>query len=170
MNPTARFSPSIRRITPFALTLVLTFALAACSGGSGGPSSPTDPSGAGGLTASLSTPWGVLEFDTQGHPVDFDRALRSVTGGFDKARAQIGSRADGFRVDGYRVKVMPASWELNGQHLRSSREIRMRAGVESVLEHELQHMFAWELDRFGDCKSYQDHPGGYDLHCDKLKG
>lgn len=167
MTTTARSSHSIQRLT--ALVLILpTLVFAACSGGSGGPTSPTDPSGGAGMTASLSTQWGVLEFQTNGHAVDFDRALRSVTQGYDKSRAQIGSQADGIRLDGYRVTVMPASWELNGQHLRSSREIRMRAGVENVLEHELQHLFAWELGRYGDCKTLQDHPGGFDLHCNPL--
>lgn len=168
MTATRRFSPSNKPFVPLSLTLVLVLALAACSGGSGGPTSPTDPSGGAGMTASLSTQWGELVFETGGHPVDFDRALQSISEGYGKARAQVGSRADGFRLDGYRVRVMPASWELNGQHLRSSREIRMRAGVESVLEHELQHVFAWELERFGECKTYQDHRGGYDLHCNPL--
>jgi hypothetical protein len=161
-NPRSLHAPAA-----LCLTLVLALGLAACSGGSGGSSSPTDP-GAGGPSASLSTQWGELVFQTQGHAVDFDRALQSVTEGYDKARAQIGARADGLRLDGYRVTVMPASWELNGQHLRSTREIRMRAGVENVLEHELQHLFAWELDRHNDCKTYQDHPGGFDLSCRKL--
>lgn len=168
MHKTPRSSPSIQRAVPLFSTLILTLALAACSGGSGGSSSPTDP-GPGAPSASLSTQWGELVFQTQGHAVDFDRALRSVTEGYDRARAQIGVRADGLRLDGYRVTVMPASWELNGQHLRSTREIRMRAGVENVLEHELQHVFAWELDRHNDCKTYQDHEGGYDLHCRQLR-
>lgn len=166
MYKTPRSSPSIQRAVPLFSTLILTLALAACSGGSGGSSSPTDPSGS--PAATLSTQWGELVFETNGQAVSFDRALHSVTEGYDKARAQIGPRADGIRLDGYQVTVMPASWELNGQHLRSSREIRMRAGVENVLEHELQHVFAWELDRFADCKTYQDHPGGYDLNCGKL--
>ncbi len=167
MRPTPSSHRPFHRAVFLCLTLIPTLGLAACSGGSGGPASPTDP-GTGGPTAALSTQWGELVFQTNGHPVDFDRALQSVIEGYDKARQQIGPRADGFRLDGYRVTVMPASWELNGQHLRSSREIRMRAGVEGVLEHELQHVFAWELDRHNDCKTYQDHPGGYDLECRKL--
>lgn len=167
MKRTPKKAPSIHRAASLVTTLSLTLALAACSGGSGGPASPTDPGG--GPAASLSTQWGELVFESNGHAVDFDRALQSVIEGYDKARSQVGPRADGFRLDGYRVTVMPASWELNGQHLRSSREIRMRVGVENVLEHELQHVFAWELDRFSECRTYQDHSGGYDLHCNKVR-
>lgn len=167
MTPTQSSSVTVQRVATLCLPLILALGLAACSGGSGGSASPTDP-GAAGPTAALSTQWGQLVFETNGHPVDFDRALQSVIEGYDKARSQIGPRADGFRLDGYRVRVMPSTWELNGEHLRSSREIRMRAGVERVLKHELQHMFAWELDRHNDCKTYQDHPGGFDLECRKL--
>jgi len=167
MTPTQSPGVTAPRAATLCLTLLLAPGLAACSGGSGGAASPTDP-GTGGPAAALSTWWGELVFEAHGHPVDFDRALQSVIEGYDKARAQIGPRADGFRLDGYRVTVMPPTWELNGQHLRSSREIRMRAGVEDVLEHELQHVFAWELGRHSECRTYQDHPGGYDLACRKL--
>lgn len=152
-----------RRSFHVLATFVLALTLAACSGGSGSSASPSDPSGSSMVV--LSTSWGDLAIQTHGHPVDLDRALRSVNEGYSKGRSQVGSRVDGFRLDGYLVTVMPASWELNGQHLRSSREIRMRAGKEGVLEHELQHVFAWELERFADCRTYQDHPGGYDLNC-----
>jgi len=157
---------SFQVFAAFAIALGLTLSSAACSGGSGGSASPTAPSE--GPAAVLSTQWGNVVIETGGFPVDFDKALDSVIDGYDRARSQIGSRADGFRLDGYTIRVMPPSWELNGQHLRGSREILMRAGVERVLAHELQHMFAWELGRFTDCKTYQDHPRGYDLLCRQL--
>lgn len=152
-----------------AAVALLTLAFSACSGGSGGPAGPSSPTGpAGGPAASLSTQWGELVFETNGYPVDFDRALGSIVQGYDKGRVQIGSDVDRLRLDGYRVTVMPPSWELNGQHVRSAREFRIRSGVEQVLEHELQHLFAWELDRYSDCKTFQDHPNGFDLHCRRL--
>lgn len=159
---------TIRTIPMTALLMVWIIPLAACSGGSG--SSPTSPTAAGAesMVASLSTPWGEIEVQTNGHPVDFDRVYDSVVAGYDQGRSQVGDRVDGFRLDGYRLVVMPSDWGLNGQHLRGSREIRMRAGVERVMRHELQHLFAWELGRFDQCKTLQDHPGGYDLHCNPL--
>lgn len=161
-NPSA--SAPIRRLG--SLVLVLTLFAGACSGGSGGSGSPTDP--AGSSMASLSTQWGELAFRTNGYPVDFDRALGSLVQGYDKGRSQIGARVDQLRLDHYVVTVMPPDWGLNGQHVRDAREIRIRAGVEQVLEHELQHMFAWELGRFVDCKTLQDHPHGFDLNCKRL--
>jgi hypothetical protein len=155
--------PLACRTTRRFLPVVLALTVAGCSGGSGGPTSPTGPSE--GPTAVLSTQWGEVVVETNGYPVDFDRALQSVIVGYDRGRSQVGSRIDGIRLDGYRLTVMPADWGLNGEHVRAAREIRMRAGVENVLEHELQHMFAWELDRFSDCKTYQDHTPGYDLLC-----
>lgn len=151
---------------PGFAALVLALGLTACGGGSGGPASPTGP--AEGPAAVLSTRWGDLVVQTNGHPVDFDKALGSVIEGYDRGRAQVGTRIDGIRLDGYRITVMPGDWGLNGEHVRGAREIRMRAGVERVLVHELQHLFAWELERFSDCKTYQDHPQGYDLLCRRL--
>ncbi|HUF79469.1 MAG TPA: hypothetical protein VMR44_11195 [Thermoanaerobaculia bacterium] len=158
--------PFARHSFRFFTVLALALTFAACSGGSGGSASPTGPSA--GPVAVLSTQWGDVTVETNGYPVNFDKALDSVIEGYERARGQIGTRVDGMRLDGYRVVVMPPNWELNGQHLRSSREIRMRAGIERVLVHELQHLFAWELDRFSDCKTQQDHPEGYDLHCRRL--
>lgn len=159
---------TFRTISMAALLIVVIGPLAACSGGSGsGPSSPT-AAGAESLVATLSTPWGDLEIQTNGHPVDFDRAHDAVVRGYEQGREQVGGRIDGFRLDGYKLVVMPGDWGLNGQHVRASREIRMRAGVEQVVRHELQHFFAWELGRFDDCKVLQDHPGGFDLHCRPL--
>jgi hypothetical protein len=155
-----------RRFLPLVLALSLTLTSAACSGGSGGPTSPTGPSD--GPTAVLSTQWGQVVVETNGFPVDFDKALGCVIEGYERGRAQVGSKVDAIRLDGYRITVMPSDWGLNGEHVRAAREIRMRAGVERVLVHELQHMFAWELDRFNDCKTYQDHPQGYDLLCRRL--
>lgn len=154
-----------RPLTTLASTVLLVVVVG-CSGGAGGPASPTSPSP--GATVSLATEWGDLVVQTHGYPVDFDRALASVAEGYAKGRRQIGSAIDQLRLDGYVLTVMPPDWELNGQHVRDGREIRMRAGVEAVLEHELQHLFAWELGRFTDCKVYQDHPAGFDLHCNRL--
>ena len=153
-----------------ALSLVLTLSFAVgCSGGSSSASSPTDPAGApGNLVLSLSTSWGEIPVQTQGHAFDPNRALRSIEEGYEKARRQVGDRIDTIQLDQYRITIMPADWNLNGEHLRDRREIRMRVGIEGVLEHELQHLFAWELGRFGDCRTLQDHPNGFDLHCGRL--
>lgn len=146
--------------------VLLALGAGGCSGGSGGATSPTAP--AGGPAVALATEWGELVVRTHGHPVDLDRAYASVVAGFDKGRSQIGPRVDRFRLDGYVVDVKPPDWGLAGEHVRDRREIRMRAGVEHVLEHEIQHFLAWELDRFAECKAYQDHAGGFDLHCRPL--
>lgn len=153
------------RILPSLLVL----ALAACSGGSGGSGGLSSPTAPTLETASvLSTRWGDLPVQTNGYAVDLDRARASIEEGYAKARRQIGSEVDRLWLGGYRITVMPPQWERNGQHLRDAREIRIRAGVENVLEHELQHLFAWELGRFSDCRVLQDHPGGYDLHCNRV--
>ena len=156
------------RILSCLLGLVLAMGATACSGGSGsgGPSSPTAPA----LEAApmLSTQWGELTVQSNGYIVDLARARASIEEGYAKARRQIGSEADRMWLAGYRITVMPPDWHLNGQHLRDQREIRIRAGVENVLEHELQHLFAWELGRFSECRTYQDHPGGFDLLCNPL--
>ncbi len=156
------------RISYIPVILALTLAATGCSGGSS--SSPTDPGDGGGSgpVLALSTSWGDVTIDTGGHPFDPGRALASIEEGYEKARRQVGGAIDGVRLDAYRITIMPADWSLNGQHLRDRREIRMRVGVENVLEHELQHLFAWELDRFGDCRTYQDHPNGFDLHCQRI--
>lgn len=159
---------SLLRLSYFPATLALAFALTSCSGGSS--SSPTDPGDGGGSgpVLALSTSWGDVTIDTGGHPFDPGRALASIEYGYEKGRRQVGGAIDGVRLDAYRITIMPADWNLNGEHLRDRREIRMRVGIENVLEHELQHLFAWELDRPGDCRTYQDHPNGYDLHCQRL--
>lgn len=159
--------PLASRLPYRPVVLVLVLAVAGCSGGSA--STPTAPSGAdSGPVMALSTSWGDITIDTQGRPVDVGRLLASIEDGYGKGRRQIGDEIDRFRLDSYRITVMPADWGLNGEHLRDRREIRMRTGVENVLEHELQHLFAWELGRFGDCRTYQDHPGGFDLTCRRL--
>lgn len=159
---------SFRGISSIAFSLFLILAAGACSGGSGA-GSPTDPGGGGSTSVlTLSTSWGDVAIVTDGHPFDPGRALASIEHGYAKAREQIGDEVDRYRIDQYRITVMPADWELNGQHLRDRREIRVRAGIENVLEHELQHFFAWELDRFSDCRTYQDHPQGFDLHCSRI--
>lgn len=158
---------SASRLDATVFLLCATLALGACSGGSG-PSSPTDPGGDSTSVLTLPTSWGDVPVVTGGHEFDPGRALASIEEGYAKARAQVGTNIDGIRLDQYRITVMPEDWELNGQHLRDRREIRMRLGVENVLEHELQHFFAWELGRFSDCRTYQDHPNGFDLHCARL--
>lgn len=150
---------------PVLLSVVL-LSIAACSGGSGGPSSPTAPSVA--ATSVLSTQWGDLQVEANGYAFDLDRARSSIAAGYERGRRQMGGEIDQVWLSGYHVTVMPPDWELAGQHLRENREIRVRAGVENVLEHEVQHLFAWELGRFSDCRTYQDHAGGYDLHCGRL--
>lgn len=160
------------RITPTPRSLILAAALflltvaAGCSGGSGASAGPTAPGAPEMLR--LDTRWGSVAVVPNGHDVDLHRALASLEAGYEKARQQIGERADELSIAGYRIEVMPESWDLNGEHLRDQRKILMRAGVEHVLEHELQHLFAWELSRPSTCRTYQDHAGGYDLHCRKI--
>jgi hypothetical protein len=155
-----------RRAARHALPLVLVLAIAGCSGGSGGASSPTAPSA--GPVSVLSTQWGDLQVQANGYAVDLDRARASIAVGYEKGRRQMGPDIDRIWLSGYRITVMPSDWGLNGQHVRESRELRIRAGFENVLEHEVQHVFAWELGRYSDCRTYQDHAGGYDLHCGRL--
>lgn len=146
----------------FAALLVLAIG---CSGG-GGAQSPTAPQG--GPVLELATSQGTFTVFTNGHPFDPDAVVAAVDRGYAKARRQIGGTADSLRFDGYSLVVMPSSWDLNGQHVRDQREIRMRAGIERVVSHELQHFFAWELGRHHDCRVLQDHPNGYDLHCHRI--
>ncbi len=158
------------RWSPLA-ALLLPVVLVACGGGSGGsgPASPTDP--AQSATLGLSTDWGSVTVETNGLPFDAGAARAAIAAGYAKGRAQIGDHVDRLRLDGYRIVVMPADWANGsryGEHLRAEREIRMRVGVEAVLTHELQHMFAWELGRFDDCEVRQDHAHGYDLLCGPL--
>lgn len=153
------------RILPSLLLLVL----AGCSGGSDGSSGLSSPTAPTTASASvLSTQWGDLSIQANGYSIDLDRARASIQQGYDKGRRQIGSEIDQLWLAGYRITVMPPHWELNGQHLRDAREIRIRAGVENVLEHEIQHFFAWELGRFSECRTFQDHPGGFDLRCTRV--
>ncbi len=158
------------RWSPVA-ALLLPVVLVACGGGSGGggPVSPTDPTDTSVLE--LSTDWGNVTIYPNGQTFDADAAVAAIAAGYEKGREQIGGHVDDLRLDGYHILVMPADWangSLYGQHLRDQREIRIRVGVERVLTHELQHMFAWDLDRFDDCKVLQDHAHGYDLHCARL--
>jgi predicted metal-dependent phosphoesterase TrpH len=158
---------SASRLGAAVFFLTATLVLGGCSGGSGA-SHPTDPGGDSTSVFTLPTSWGDVAVVIGGHEFDPGRALASIEEGYAKARAQMGTRIDGIRLDEYRIIIMPEDWELQGQHLRDRREIRMRLGVENVLEHELQHFFAWELGRFSDCRTFQDHPNGFDLHCARL--
>lgn len=158
---------AVRPVRPLIVAVALVALVAGgCSGGSGASASPTVPDAP--TSFQLNTQWGSVAVLTNGHEVDLDRALASLEAGYAKARRQIGDEADRISLAGYRIEVMPESWELNGEHLRSERKILMRAGIEHVLEHELQHLFAWELSRPSTCRTYQDHAGGYDLHCRKI--
>jgi hypothetical protein len=165
-----RSRPSFLRTLRLVLPIFVVLAVAACSGGSGGSSaSPTDPAGGASVSVlTLSTSWGDVAVQTNGHPFDAGRALAAIERGYAKGRGQVGDEIDGCRLDEYHITIMPEDWNLNGQHLRDTREIRMRVGIENVLAHEVQHMFAWDLDRFSDCRTYQDHPAGYDLVCQRL--
>ena len=160
----------MRRLDQFS-SVILGFACllaVACGGGGGGggPVGPTDPSPTS--SASLATSQGSFTVQANGYDVDLQAIDRAIGRAYDKARDQIGGRADDLRFDGYTLEVMPESWELAGQHLRETRTIRMRVGDERVVTHELQHVFAWDLDRPHDCKVLQDHPHGYDLNCARL--
>lgn len=151
-----------RQVTILSLAFVLSFAWS-CGGGS---SSPTAPAGGPGFD--ITTAQGTFLVHPNGEAVDVEAVRAAVERGYRQAERQIGARAYELRFDGYRLAVMPPDWEHNGEHRRDLREIRMRSGVERVVAHELQHLFAWELERFHDCKVLQDHPGGYDLHCEPL--
>lgn len=154
-----------QRLGQCLVIMLLAVPAVGCSGGSA--TSPTAPTGDGSVV-SLATPWGTIPVQTGGLWCDPEEALASIEEGYEKARRQLGGAADAIRLDGYRIVIMPEDWHLNGEHVRDRRELRVRAGVERVLEHELQHLFAWELGRSGDCRTYQDHPGGFDLLCRPL--
>ena len=167
MQRTTRFpSLSPRHAVPLALALFFLLAGAACSGGS---SSPTEPNGVSApISASaIMTAHGMVRVETNGHLFDPAAAEAAIERGYDKARAQIGSYADNFSVDGLLLIVHAGPFDgAVGRYRSSDDVIEMAEGVENVLSHELQHRFCHQLGRDSECCRLQDHPGGYDLLCD----
>jgi hypothetical protein len=155
--------PSSRTAGRLLIAALLVLAVSCGGSGSQTPAAPQS-----GPVLDLVTSYGTFTVYTNGHPINPDKVADAVARGYRKARSQIGASADSMRFDGYSLVVMPSSWGLNGRHVRDRREIRMREGVELVVAHELQHFFAWELGRNQDCRVLQDHPQGYDLHCNRL--
>ncbi len=149
-----------------AAALTATLALVAC-GGSGGPSSPTEPKGP---AATMVTTHGTITVITNGNPFDADRAVASIEAGYDKARAQVGSKVDGIRLDGMVISVETSVYDgaAVGQYMPGSDTVETAVGVENVLTHELQHRFCHNLGHSGDCCTYQDHAQGYNLQCQRL--
>ena len=143
-----------------ALTLAATL-YAGCSGSSGG-----GPTAAKGPEATLATSYGTITVYTNGYAFDADRAVAAIEEGYARARQQVGSRADGVRLDGMGVSVQPGVFRgAVGQYHAASDLVDVAQGVENVLAHELQHRFCHKLGRAGDCCTYQDHSGGFDLQC-----
>ena len=146
------------RLAAIALT---TLAVAGCSGSSG-----RAPTAAGGPEATIATAYGTITVYTNGHAFDPDRAVAAIEAGYAKARTQIGSRADGVRLDGLGISVQPGVFRgAVGQYHPERDLVDMAQGVENVITHELQHRFCHKLGRSGDCCTYQDHSGGFDLQC-----
>lgn len=146
-----------------AAAMVSTLALAACSGGGGGGKSPTAPEGP---QAALATSHGTVTVFTNGVPFDPSKALAAIDAGYAKARTQVGSRADDIRLDGMAISMKPGTFNgAVGQYHPNSDLVDVAKGVENVLTHELQHRFCHRLGNSGDCCTYQDHSGGYDLTC-----
>ena len=141
---------------------VLLAILTGCSEGSG-PTAPGAPS------AALSTPYGVAYVAVEGNAFDPAEANAAVERAYAQARTQIGAAADGISIDGMRIRVRAGYFDnAVGMYHPSDDEVEMATGMERVLRHELQHRFCYKLRRPSDCCLHQDHPGGYDLFCNKL--
>jgi len=154
---------SNRLATALAIPVVL--ALTACGGGSGGGAK--GPTEASGPAATLATSHGTITIYTNGNSFDANRAAAAIEAGYDKARAEVGPRIDGIRLDGMTVSVQKTVYDgaAVGQYLPQSDTVESAVGVENVLTHELQHRFCHNLGNSGDCCTYQDHANGYDLQC-----
>lgn len=147
------------------LTL-LSFILLAAVACSGSSSSPTEPMSGESV---LSTPYGTARVITNGCPFDPAAAVEAVEAGYAQARAQIGNEADLIGFDGAVVLLHPGTFDgAVGRYSPRQDEIEVAQGIERVLRHELQHRFCYRLGLPRDCCFYQDHPGGYDLHCNRL--
>jgi len=151
--------------TPFiAILSMILLAAVACSGSS---SSPTEPTSGESV---LSTPHGAARVVTNGCAFDPAAAVDAVEAGYAQARAQIGNEADLMSFDGVVVLLHPGPFDgAVGRYSPREDEIEVAQGVERVLRHELQHRFCYHLGLPRDCCFYQDHPGGYDLHCNRLQ-
>jgi hypothetical protein len=151
-------NPTLRLVSALALTATF----AACSGSGGGKS----PSAASGPQATIATAYGTVTIYTNGHAFDPTRAVAAIEAGYDRARQQVGSRVDNVRVDGMGISVQPGVFRgAVGQYHTDRDLVEVAQGVENVLTHELQHRFCHKLGRSGDCCTYQDHSGGFDLQC-----
>jgi hypothetical protein len=147
----------------FALTLATTLSLAACSSGGGGGTGPTAPVGP---QAALSTPYGTVTVFTNGNEFDPNRALAAIEAGYAKARTQVGNRIDPVRLDGMAISVKPGTFNgAVGQYHPNQDVVDVAQGIENVITHELQHRFCHRLGNSGECCTYQDHSGGFDLAC-----
>jgi hypothetical protein len=142
---------------------VLATTLVACGGSGGGASSPTAPAGP---QATLGTPYGTVTIFTNGQPFDTTKALAAIEAGYSKARGQVGGSIDRVSLDGMAISMKPGTFNgAVGQYHPQSDMVEVALGVENVLSHELQHRFCHRLGHSGDCCTYQDHSGGYDLSC-----
>lgn len=155
---------------PLAIFILLLLALAiagvflaSCHG------SPTEPQG---VVLTMQTHWGPVTVVTNGYSFNEFEAQMALVRGYDRARAQIGPAADAIRLDGLRVSVQGPAWSDSlravGVYVADDDEIGMLEGVERVLDHEVQHRFAYKLGKRGECFRLQDHSPGYDLHCGRM--
>lgn len=152
-----------RQLLSVTATFVITLLLGACGGGGGGSTGPTAPQGPQGT---LSTKYGTVTVFTNGVAFDADRAIAAIEAGYSKARTQIGGRVDHVRLDGMAISLKPGVFNgAVGQYHPNQDIVDVAQGVENVLTHELQHRFCHRLGHSGDCCTYQDHSGGYDLSC-----
>lgn len=152
-----------RHLLLHAATVIATLTLAACSGGGGRAAGPTAPTGP---QATLATSYGTVTIFTNGHPFDANRALAAIDAGYARARTQVGGKADQVSLDGMAISMQPGTFNgAVGQYHPDSDLVEVALGVENVINHELQHRFCHRLGHSGDCCTYQDHSGGYDLSC-----
>jgi hypothetical protein len=148
----------------FVAIALVAGSLIACGGsGGGGGNGPTAPAGP---QATLATPYGTVTVFTNGNAFDPNKALAAIENGYAKARNQVGGSIDRVSLDGMAISMKPGTFNgAVGQYHAQSDLIEVALGVENVITHELQHRFCHRLGHSGDCCTYQDHSGGYDLSC-----
>jgi len=124
--------------------------------------SPTAPDG----QVQLSTAYGLVSVWSDGSTYNLDTIKNSLERGQRRALAQ---RIDvpnlnGLTVAIYRKQVW-AGVDSVGAYNESEDVVMVLAGVEEVVDHELQHRAAWKLGHHGPCFTLQDHSPGYRLDC-----
>jgi hypothetical protein len=160
-RPAVARRPVLRPAAAVVLGLGL-LAVVACSGAS----SPTEPAN---FDTVLSTPYGSARVVANGCAFDLAAARDAVEAGYAQARSQIGREADLMSFDGVVIIMHPGPFDgAVGRYSPKHDHIEVAEGVERVLRHELQHRFCYMRGESRDCCFYQDHPNGYDLHCNRI--